>query len=138
MRDNPYRAPDDPSTSAVAVLPDAPPAPPINPFQARARRMWRGAGLAALGHLATILAAVVAALAFGRPAPGDYDTDLESMYAAGGLLSQGLLAVAALTYGIVRIVRRDSGLGVGVLVGWGVGLMVTPIPAFVVLIALTR
>ncbi|MDI1465526.1 hypothetical protein QEZ54_31610 [Catellatospora sp. KI3] len=132
MLDNPYRAPDSPA--AVAVQPG--PAPAMSPDQYRARRMWRGAGIAALGHAATVGAATLAALAFARPGDGYYyDSDLESAYIATGLLSQLVLGMTVLVYGITRIVKRDS-LGVGLLVGWAVGLLVTPIPALMVLTSL--
>ncbi|GHJ45110.1 hypothetical protein Cs7R123_24520 [Catellatospora sp. TT07R-123] len=136
MRDNPYQAPANPA-AATAVAEAPVPVAPADPNQVRARQMWRGLGLSALGHLGTVLAATVFALAFGS-GPDYYGSDIESVYAVTGLISQGLLAVAAVTYSVVRLVRRDTGTGTGVLVGWGVGLMVTPVVAVMVLVILTR
>jgi hypothetical protein len=43
------------------------------------------------------------------------------------LIGQAVLAIAALTAGIILAVRgRDGGIGAGILIGWAVGLIIGP------------
>jgi hypothetical protein len=46
------------------------------------------------------------------------------------LLGQVLVAAACLTIGIVLTARRDGGIGIGLLIGWAVGVLVVPAVGF--------
>jgi hypothetical protein len=98
-----------------------PPTPPGGPLgdgrePIRAVDVWVGIGMATLGHLLTIVITVVS-LAFR----GDLGLFV-------GFGSQVLLFVACLTLGIVQLTRPvRRGLGLGLLIGWGVGVIVLPV-----------
>jgi hypothetical protein len=100
------------------------PPPPRRPSEPiRGRRVAAGIGIALAAHAATLLL-LLAGLLFR-------DED----FAVGpGLIALlvGQLAVflGCLTVGIVRTVRQDGGVGVGLLIGWAIGLLVAPVAGF--------
>lgn len=108
----------------------APPPPPMRyggpDRPIRGARVAAGIGLAILGHLLTIgLTVLVAFLeARGGLANGD------AWFLLVGMASQVLLFVGCIVLGILQIVRGDRGIGVGVLIGWAVGVIVLPVVGF--------
>jgi len=101
-----------------------PPPPPRGPSRPiRGRRIAAGIGIALAAHLATLLLLLIGLL-FRN---GDF--------AAGPglialLVGQALVFVGCLVMGIVLTVRQDGGVGVGLLIGWAVGLLVVPVAGF--------
>jgi hypothetical protein len=97
-----------------------PPPPPGQPFGGRepirAGHVWAGIGLATLGHLLTIVVTLVALSSGGNAV------------LIMGLGSQAALFVGCLTLGIVLLTRQERrGVGLGLLIGWGVGVIVLPV-----------
>jgi hypothetical protein len=83
----------------------------------RARHVWAGIGLATLGHLVSIAVALATTI-FGIG---------EAVFVFG-LVLQAVLFVACLTVGTVLLTRqRRRGVGLGLLIGWGVGVIVLPV-----------
>ena len=118
----------------MTVSPDWTPPPP--PEQAgsgkrpiRPGRVWTGIGIAMGGHLFTIFIGwLVAVLISGEEA-------LNFLLVSGA--GQILLAIAALVVGIILVAKgRDGGIGVGIIIGWAVGLIISPIVGFGVCVAL--
>lgn len=110
--------------------PPRPPMPPPGPYQApyqgppprrpvRVGRVMAGIGIALAGHLLTLVVSVAGA------ASGNTDVSVAGFYTVVG--GQLLLAAACLVVGIVLTVRQDGGFGVGLLIGWGVGLLFAPV-----------
>jgi hypothetical protein len=102
-------------------VPPPPPPPGARP-RIRGRRVATGLAFALAGHLATI-ALMLAGLVVG---------DKGFVSGAGLLVMLGgqlLLFVVCLVVGIVLTVRHD-GVGVGLLIGWAVGLLVAPVSGF--------
>lgn len=113
--------------------PPPPPPPPVDPAptgRLNARRMWVGIGLAALGHVLTIVVMVVVIAATPEPE----FPQLTGGFA--GLIGQGVLLVLALAVGIALVAKGDRSLGLGILIGWAVGLLVFPAVGFGVCVAL--
>ncbi len=92
------------------------------------RKMWLGIGIAALGHLLTIVIPWGAALAMSGEAAGNF--------LALALIGQVILMIGVLAVGITLAVKRDGGVGVGLLIGWAVGLLISPIVGFGVCVSL--
>jgi ABC-type uncharacterized transport system permease subunit len=101
-----------------------PPPPPGPDRPIRTGRVFGGIGLAFLGQV----------VAIGLGALAIYLGDTAGVYV--GVLLQVLLFVACLVLGIVWIARRDRGLGLGLLIGWGVTVLVFPVVGIGVCIAL--
>jgi hypothetical protein len=101
--------------------------PPSGDRPIRGGKIAAGIGLAMLGHLITIGIGVLAVI-------GAANASIGWLYL--GLGAQVALFVACLTVGIVWIVKRDRGLGIGLLVGWAVGVIVLPVIGFGVCVAL--
>ena len=110
--------------------PPRPPVPPPGPYQppyhgpplrrpVRAGRVVAGVGIALAGHLLTLVVSVAGA------AVGNTDVSIAGFYTVVG--GQILLAAGCLVVGIVLTVRQDGGFGVGLLIGWGVGLLFAPV-----------
>ena len=97
-----------------------PPPPPGN----RPIRGWRvtgGIAIAFVGHLITVALAVPALTGSGN----------QSMnWVVAALVVQAVLFVACLTIGIVLMVRNDRGLGLGLIIGWALGIIVLPVIGF--------
>lgn len=99
----------------------ASPRPPRQPGEIRSPRVWLGIGLAAVGHALTI-GVILAAVAANR---GQEMAALNGLVA--GFVAQAVLFLVCLVAGILLIVRGDRGLGIGVVIGWAVGLLVAPV-----------
>jgi len=116
----------------MTVSPDWTPPPPPEASGRRPIRpglLWIGVGIALGGHLLTILIGWLVALNVSGEAPVNF------LYVAG--IGQVVLAVAALAYGITATVRaRDGGIGVGIIIGWAIGLIISPVVGFGVCISL--
>jgi hypothetical protein len=89
----------------------------------RGRRIVAGIGIALAAHLATLT------LLLGGLLLRDED------FAVGPglialLVGQLLVFIGCLTVGIVLIVRQDGGIGVGILIGWAVGVLILPVAGF--------
>ncbi len=104
-----------------------PPLPPSGGRPIRGAKVAAGIGVAILGHLVTIGIGVVAVI-------GAANSSVAWLYLA--LAGQVALFVACLTIGIVWIVKRDRGFGLGLLIGWAVGVIVLPVVGFGVCVAL--
>jgi hypothetical protein len=88
----------------------------------RGGRVAAGIGIALAAHLATLLVLVLGLL-----------VDNDDVAGAGVLtllVGQFIAFVVCLTVGIVRTVRQDGGVGVGLLIGWAVGLLIVPVAGF--------
>lgn len=101
-----------------------PPRPPGRPGRPiRGGRIAAGIGIALAAHLATLVLLIVGLL-LGN----------EDLAAGPGLVAlligQFVVFVAALVVGIVRTVQQDGGVGIGILIGWAVGLLVVPVAGF--------
>lgn len=118
----------------MTVSPDwTPPPPPQNTGDGkrpiRPGRMWTGIGAALGGHLLTIIIGWIVALTIsGEPA-------FTFLFVGG--IGQVVLAVAALVTGIILAVKgRDGGLGLGIIIGWAVGMIISPVVGFGVCVSL--
>lgn len=99
-----------------------PPGPPAR-GRIRGTRVATGIGIALAAHGLTIAAMVVGVA-----------TD-NSEYAFGAgliamLVGQAVVFLACLIVGVVLIARQESGIGVGLLIGWAVGVLVAPVVGF--------
>ncbi|HTJ35871.1 MAG TPA: hypothetical protein VL738_21835 [Dactylosporangium sp.] len=101
----------------------ASPPPPGPERPIRTKRVFAGIGLAFLGQVVVILIGV-AAIVIGNQS-GDSENALIGFYVE--IVLQVLLFLACLIIGIVWIARRDRGLGLGLLIGWGVTVLVFPV-----------
>jgi len=102
---------------------NVPPPPRRASEPIRGRRVAAGIGIALAAHAATLL------LLLGGLLFRDED------FAAGPglialLVGQLAVFVGCLTVGIVLTVRQDGGVGVGLLIGWAIGLLVAPVAGF--------
>jgi hypothetical protein len=97
----------------------------------RTGRLWAGIGVTMAAHLLTIIIGWGSAfLISGEPA-------VTFLLIVG--IGQLLLAIAAVTYGIVQTVRaRDGGVGAGVIIGWAIGLIISPFIGFGVCVSLVN
>jgi hypothetical protein len=89
----------------------------------RAKRVWAGIGIALLAHVLTILPMVVAAAV-------DFDDFAAGVGVAVTLIGQVVVFLGCLVVGVVLIAKNDGGVGVGLLIGWAVGLLVVPVVGF--------
>lgn len=93
----------------------------------RGRRVFAGVGIALAGHLATLVVPAIGVVA-----------NIEDVAFAGlwlGIVGQLVLLAACLAVGITLTVRQDGGIGIGLLIGWAVGLLITPVVGFGLCIA---
>ncbi|HZN19924.1 MAG TPA: hypothetical protein VFB84_17315 [Micromonosporaceae bacterium] len=103
-----------------------PPAtPPSGSPPIRSSRIAVGVGAAVAGHLLTVVLGVAIGAALGNE---DYDAVGTGLAVALG--GQVLLFVACLVASVLLVTRGDRGLGLGVIIGWAAGLMVTPVVGF--------
>lgn len=90
--------------------------------QIRGGRIAAGVGVALGGHALTIVAPVVGVAA------GSEELAWNGLLVMLG--AQLLLALVCLVVGIVLTVKQDGGIGIGLLIGWGVGLLIAPVVGF--------
>jgi hypothetical protein len=102
-----------------------PPPPPSGDRPIRGGKVAAGIGVAIAGHLVTIGVVVLGILLTSAAA-----------WLVVALALQVALFAACLTIGIVWIVKRDRGFGLGLLIGWAVGVIVLPVIGFGVCVAL--
>ncbi|GAA4248035.1 hypothetical protein [Dactylosporangium darangshiense] len=110
----------------------SPPPGPERPIHTK--RVFAGIGLAFLGQVVVIFIGV-AAIVIGNQS-GDSENALIGFYVE--ILLQVLLFLACLIVGIVWIARRDRGLGLGLLIGWGVTVLVFPVAGIGVCLTLVN
>ncbi|MFF5226544.1 hypothetical protein [Dactylosporangium sp. NPDC000521] len=108
--------------------------PPDGDRPIRGRKVAAGLGIAAAAQVLVIIIGVVVTIAFG--ASDNSENALLGVYLE--MLLQVVLFVACLVVGIVWIVRRDRGLGIGILIGWAVSVIVFPIAGIGVCIAIVN
>ncbi len=93
----------------------------------RGRRVGLGVFLAVLGHLVTVgLGFAVAQLKSGPD------------WLLVWVLGQAVLVVGCVIAGTLLLVRGDRGVGLGVFIGWGAGIVLTPLIAAAVILLLLR
>jgi hypothetical protein len=93
----------------------APPPPPRRPIEFK--RVAIGFGIALAAHLLTLVP-----ILFGFTSP---DTGVGVTGAFIFLILQVLLFPTLITLGVVFTVRQDGGIGVGLLIGWAIGVLVS-------------
>jgi hypothetical protein len=122
-----------PPNSGWTVPP--PPLPPNGQDRPiRGRKVAAGLGIAAGAQVLAIGIGVLVTILLGMGENGE--DALWGVYLE--MLLQVVLFVACLVVGIVWIVRRDRGLGIGILIGWAVSVIVFPIAGIGVCIALVN
>jgi hypothetical protein len=94
-----------------------PPAPPAGSRPIRAGRVWAGIGLAVLGHLA-----VVGCVIGGLVAAPTWDG-----WILAGAAAELALLVGTIVAAVLLLTRGDRGIGVGVIIGWAVGVILFPV-----------
>ena len=101
--------------------PQRPPKPPIKPGW-----VFAGIGLAMFGHLLTIVPAIPV-LTASTPGGDAVGTAVIVM-----LVAQVVVFLGCLVAGIVLLAgeRVSRGLGLGLLIGWAVGVLVVPVVGF--------
>jgi hypothetical protein len=108
-----------------------PPQPPGEDRPIHGRKIAAGIGIAAAAQVLAILIGVGATIAGG--ASDNSENALLGVYLE--MLLQLVLFIACLVVGIVWIVRRDRGFGIGILIGWAVSIIVFPVAGIGVCIA---
>jgi hypothetical protein len=120
----PYQPPPQGSW-AVPPNPQQPWAPQRRPV--KGGRIVAGVAIALVAHLLTLV------VASAGVAAGDGDVILAGVYI--GLGGQLLVFLACLVVGIILTVRQDGGIGIGLLIGWAVGVLIVPVVGFGLCIA---
>jgi hypothetical protein len=110
---------------AVPPHPQQPWAPPRR--RVKGGRIAAGFAIAFAGHLLTLVVATV-----GVAADSD-DVIIAGIYV--GLGGQLLVFLACLAIGITLTVRQEGGIGIGLLIGWAVGVLIVPVVGFGLCIA---
>lgn len=108
------------------------PPPPTQPWAPQRRpvkggRIVAGVAIALAGHLLTMV------VASAGVAAGSDDVIIAGIYI--GLAGQLLVFLACLAVGITLTVRQDGGIGLGLLIGWAVGVLAVPVIGFGLCIA---
>ena len=111
-----------------------PPEPPGGDRPIRGRKVAAGIGLAALGQVLAISLGVGTIFLLGTADNGD--AAVYGVYVE--IVLQVLLFLACLIVGIVWIVNRDRGLGLGLIIGWAVSVLVFPVVGVGVCIAVVN
>ncbi|WP_432986625.1 hypothetical protein [Dactylosporangium sp. CA-233914] len=111
-----------------------PPPPPGPERPIRTKRVFAGIGIVFAAQVVSVLIGV-AAVAVGSSSANS-DNALLGLYLE--ILLQAALFAACLTLGIVWIVRKDRGLGLGLLIGWGASVLVCPVVGIGVCLALVN
>jgi hypothetical protein len=109
-----------------------PPPGPDRPI--RARQVFIGIGLVFAAQLVAILIGV------GAVAIGNASADSENAVLGVWLevLLQAALFAACLAFGIVWIVRKDRGVGLGLLIGWAASVLLCPVAGIGVCLAIVN
>jgi hypothetical protein len=118
MTQPPYQPP--PGSWAVPPNPQHPGRPQRRPV--KVGRVFAGLGIAIAAHLLTLVAPLV-----GLVSRSD-DVIYGGLWI--GLGGQVLVFLACLVVGIILTVRQDGGIGVGLLIGWAVGVLIVPVLGF--------
>jgi hypothetical protein len=104
----------------MTPLPHPPPAPRE---RIRGSRVAAGIGVALGAHFLTVGAMVVGIA-----------TDNSDFAAGAGLVvllaGQAVVFLVCIILGIVLTARREPGFGVGLLIGWAIGVIVAPLAGF--------
>jgi hypothetical protein len=80
-----------------------------------------GIAVAFLGHLLTVALAVPTFTGSGQQ---------NANWLIAALIGQAVLFVACLVIGIVLLTRGDKGFGLGLIIGWALGIIVLPVVGF--------
>lgn len=105
---------------AVPPNPQHPGRPQRRPV--KAGRVFAGLGIAIAAHLLTLVVALAGLAA------GSDDVIWAGLWI--GLGAQLLVFLACLAVGIILTVRQDGGIGIGLLIGWAVGVLIIPVLGF--------
>ncbi|WP_433084194.1 hypothetical protein ACQP1P_06865 [Dactylosporangium sp. CA-052675] len=104
------------------TVPPPPPLPgPDRPI--RPGRVFAGIGIVFGAQLVAVLLGV-GAVALGNRS-SDPNNGLIGLWLEVAL--QVALFAACLTFGIIWIVRKDRGIGLGLLIGWGASVLLCPV-----------
>jgi hypothetical protein len=114
----PYQPPHGPAQSQWTT-PPPPRMPGDRPIHGR--RVAQGIGIAIGAHLVSI-ALSVAVLLLTRNSSSQV-----SIWSIVSLGAQLLVFVGCLVFGILGLTRGDRGRGLGLLIGWAVGVIVLPV-----------
>jgi hypothetical protein len=114
----PYQPP--PQGSWGVPPPPRPPGPPRRPV--KGGRIMAGVGIALAGHLLTLVVAAAGV------AVGNDDVAFAGIWL--GMIGQFVLLAVCLAVGITLTARQDGGIGIGLLIGWAVGLLIVPVVGF--------
>lgn len=117
-----YQGPGQPAASAI-----------------RPGRVFIGVGIALAGHLLTLAVAWILAVLFSSATSNDevaVGGDRAVFFLVAASIAQVLLMIVALAVGITMAVRKDGGIGIGIVIGWAVGLIVSPVVGFGVCVAI--
>ena len=106
-----------------------PPPQPRQPGQIRGGRVALGIGIASAAHIAVIAIGLILLFSF------DDERALNGLVV--GLVGEVVVFIVCLTLGIVFLAKTngDKGLGLGLLIGWAVGVIVFPVIGFGVCVA---
>jgi Ca2+/Na+ antiporter len=112
------------------TLPEHPPTPPPpEPRPIHGRKVGLGIAIALGLHV------LVIAVGIGFPALAVRPADQLGTALVIILLGELLVFLASMIWGLMQLVRGDRGLGVGLLIGWAVGVFVLPVVGFGVCVA---
>jgi hypothetical protein len=109
-----------PPQGSWGVPPPHQPGRPRRPV--KGARIVAGVAIALGGHLLTLVVLAASVV-----------VDNDELFGAGVfavLGGQFLLLAGCLAVGITLTARQDGGLGIGLLIGWAVGLLITPVVGF--------
>ncbi|GAA3285028.1 hypothetical protein Dvina_07970 [Dactylosporangium vinaceum] len=101
-----------------------PPPPPPSKPPIRTGRVFGGIGIAFGAQVVAVLIGVGIAAAVG----------FAGLWVE--IVLQVLLCIACIVFGTLWIAHRDRGIGLGVLIGWGISVLVFPVIGIGVCIAL--
>jgi hypothetical protein len=109
-----------------------PPPPPAPERPIRTRQVFLGIGLVFAAQVVAVL------LGVGAVVLGNNSSNSENGLIGVWLevILQVAIFVVCLTVGIVWIVRRDRGLGLGLLIGWGASVLICPVVGIGVCLAI--
>lgn len=102
--------------------------PPPNPRPILGRKLGAGIGYALAAHVLSIALGVGWAV-LAR------DSDAAGISVLIILVGQLMVFLGCLAIGIIQLVQGDRGIGVGLLVGWAIGVLVLPVVGVGVCIA---